>query len=160
MLAGCATDQPWPPPLFDCNGNGERYVLRSSEEGSLIVEIEARSKGNVGVSTWLHSWTEIRTGWVGGQQGGHQAHVRLNDGQRNLIFYEGEDGLLADSPGRTYAGVVEVGQSGLDEPEVLAECNASATNRALLDNIHNMRDAADMPPLPDEVENGPFDAWF
>lgn len=126
----------------------------------LVLEIDSPPKGKVGVSTWLHAWTDVRTGWVGGQQGGHQSHVRLNDGQRNYVLYEGEDGSLAERPGRTCAGVVVVGRDDIGNIEVVADCEASGTNRALLDNLRKMRDAAGQPDLPEEVENGPFDAWF
>ena len=112
------------------------------------------------VSARLEGWTETRTGRVVGQLGGHQSHVRLYDGQRNIIFYEGLDGELADRPGRTYAGVVEVGPSGMEEPKALAECEASATNRALLDNVRTARETAGKPPFPEEDAGSAFDGWF
>lgn len=159
-MTGGAAHRAEPPPLFDCKGTAARYFLRSSDDGSLLVEIEAPNARAPGVSTRLEGWTEIRTGRVVGQQGGHQSHVRLYDGQRNIIFYEGLDGELAARPGRTYAGVVEVGPSGTEEPETLAECRASATNRALLDNVRTARDAAGKPAFPEEDEGSAFDGWF
>lgn len=148
------------PPLFDCKSADARYVLQASADGSLALEIETRPAAGGGTSTRLRSWHEIRTGWVGGQQGGHQSHLRLSDGRRSLVLYEGEDGSLAERPGRTYAGVMEAGVEGLTDARLLAECEASATNRSLLDSVRRLRQAAGVPDFPEEIDGGPFDGWF
>lgn len=129
-------------------------------DGSLVLEIEAPAEGGVGVSTWLHAWTDIRTGYVIGQQGGHQGHLRLADGQQHYVLFAGEDGLLVDRPGRTYAGVALSDDGGLENAVHVASCEASDTNRALLENVRRARIAAKAPPLAEEELGGRFDGWF
>jgi hypothetical protein len=160
VLSACAGERPWPPPLFDCAGKGERYVLRSLEDGDLVLEIEEATQGKVGVSTWLHSWSDIRTGYVTGQQGGHQGHLRLFDGKQHLVLYEGVNGRLSDVPGAAYAGVALVDGGSNSEPEELVACEASETNRTLLENVRKVRADAEAPELADEEAGGPFDVWF
>ena len=164
LLALSACDSPpGDAPLtaiFDCDGGSHRYRVLDSGGGNLALEIEQARSGPVGVSTYLLDWTEMRTGYVGGQQGGHQSHLRLSAGNRHYIFFEGEDGLLADRPGRTYAGVALVQGDDLSEPISLAACDASPINRSLLGSTVKSREAANLAPLPQEVEEGAFDAWF
>ena len=130
------------------------------DDGDLVLEIEEAAEGKVGVSTWLHSWSDIRTGYVTGQQGGHQSHLRLFDGERHFVLYEGENGRLSDVPGATYAGVALMGGGLNAEPEELAACEASPTNRALLENVRKVRAVAEASELADEEVGGPFDMWF
>lgn len=160
MLTGCVSDPPLPAPLFDCKGKEERYILRALDDGALALEIQAPPKGNIGTSTHLVNWTEIRTGFVTGQQGGHQGHVRLSDGPRHFVLYEGRNGQLSNSPGKSYAGVALVTGNTDSEPQTLAECPASPINQTLLDNVQKERTAANAPPLVDEDSGGAFDGWF
>jgi hypothetical protein len=159
-LAACNGEEPWPPPLFDCEGNGDRYVLRDLNNGELVLEIEDPPTGNVGMSTWISSWTDIRSGSVVGQQGGHQSHLRLFDGKQHFVLYEGENGVLSDTAGATHAGVAVLDESSNGEPLVVADCEASPTNRALLDNVRKARAAAGVPQLVEEEVGGPFDQWY
>ena len=159
-LSACSGEEPWPPPLFDCEGKGERYLLRDLGDGSLVLEIEAAPVGKVGVSTWLSSWSDIRKGSVVGQQGGHQSHLRLFDGKQHIVLYEGDDGPMSDVPGATHAGVALLGGSSNGELVKVADCEASRTNRALLENVRRARVAAKAPDLADEDVGGPFDKWY
>ncbi|HTN15831.1 MAG TPA: hypothetical protein VL094_13600 [Sphingomonadaceae bacterium] len=148
------------PLLFDCAGETGRYRLFGSGEGNFALEIEEAREGPTGVSTWLLQWTEARTGYVIGQQGGHQSHLRLTDGLAHYIFFEGVNGQLSGAPGVTYAGIVRVDGSGDSQPVSLASCEANETNRNLLENVQRERVDAGLPELATEDVDGPFDGWF
>ncbi len=148
------------PLLFDCAGETGHYRLYGSGEGNFALEIEEARQGPTGVSAWLVRWTEARTGYVIGQQGGHQSHLRLTDGRAHYIFFEGVNGQLSETPGFTYAGIVRVGGSGDSPPVSLASCEANETNRNLLENVQRERLDAGLPELATEDVDGPFDGWF
>ena len=146
--------------MFDCAGPSERYLLRALDDGDLVLEIEASREGSVGVSTWLSSWTDMRTGSVVDQQGGRQSHLRLFDGKRQIVLYEGKAGLLSEAPGATQAGVALLDGDSNGEPIEVAACEASPTNRTLLENVRRTRAAAKAPNLDEEEAGGPFDVWY
>jgi hypothetical protein len=146
--------------LFDCASPEYRYILHGSPDRELSLEISDKSDGPIGVSTWRGRWTDMRTGYVTGQQGGHQRHLRLSDRAGHFILYEGENGELAEVPGQTYAGVSLLEGAGEGEPVNLASCEASAANRSVVQSVRDLRARAGLPELPEEEPDGPFDAWF
>lgn len=156
MMATAAPGAPPTPPLFSCRDADWTATLIGTEDGRLLLETRpsARGMGNV-----ASSWEEVREGYVGGQGGGHQSHLRLFDGFRQIILFEGEDGSLADRPGRTYAGALTITESN-PQQDFRIDCAATPDNAALLDNVRAWaaRTGA-KPPLPED-EGGPFDAWF
>ena len=107
-------------------------------------------------------WSNVRIGMVTGQGGGHQSHVRFTSGDRHYIVYEGEDGTLADTPGRRYSGIY-VGD-GADAGREVANRQCRG-NSVLLGNWIGMAHDHAPPALREsgvlhEEEGGPFDAWF
>ena len=161
FLALSACTEPEAPDfvLFDCASAKQRYILHGAPDGSLSLEIAEELDSPLGVSTWRGRWTAIRSGHVTGQQGGHQRHLRLSDREGHFILYEGENGALSDAPGKTYAGVSWVEGNG-GEPVSLASCEASPTNRSVVENVNDLRVRAEIPQLAQEELDGPFDAWF
>ena len=145
--------------LFDCASAEQRFILHGSPGGNLSLEIAERRDGALGISTWRDGWSEIRTGYVIGQQGGHQSHLRLSDGSDHFILFEGENGQLSDTPGETYAGVSLVEDAG-GEPASLVSCEASPANRSVIANVRGLRARAGLPELAGEETGGSFDGWF
>ncbi|WP_282009155.1 hypothetical protein [Brevundimonas aveniformis] len=87
---------------------------------------------------------------VVGQGGGHQTHIRFRNDGYDYIVLSGEDGRLADNPGRVYSGVVvmrgEEEVARLDCPVTSYQTDISAS---MIPN-----------DIPTEAEGGEFDAWF
>ena len=102
----------------------------------------------------------MRTGYGTGQQGGHQSHLRLFDGNRHYVFFEGNNGALSETPGVTYAGVSLMEAGGSAEEVTLASCEADETNSSLLESVRRLREGAGLPALATEDAGGPFDGWF
>ena len=104
-------------------------------------------------------WSNVRVGTVRGQgAGGYQEHVRFSNGQTHYIVFKGQDGELADRPGRTYSGISV--QSGPQGETTLASlsCSSGSTSAGSIVDAVNSRspDDADL----SEEADGPFDAWF
>ena len=157
---GGAVGQTPETAIFDCDGGKYRYRVHDSGDGNLALEIEDRRPGPVGVSTYLLDWSDMRTGYVTGQQGGHQSHLRLFDGDRHYVLFEGNNGALSESPGASYAGVSLIEEGGSAEEVTLASCDASETNSSLLESVRRLREAAGLPALAIEEAGSPFDGWF
>lgn len=105
-------------------------------------------------------WHNIHLGTVIGQGGGHQTHVRFTTGLIHYTVFAGENGSLADPPGRTYSGIaVTQGKQGETQLAAL-ECKGGATiagdwtGRVRAAVPRHYQDGLD------EAPGGPFDAWF
>jgi len=119
--------------------SGERNSYRYGPLDDPEIDI-SRAPGEAGV------WQ----GWVGGQGGGHQTHIRFRNGGYDYIVLSGEDGRLADNPGRVYSGVVV-----MRGEEEVARLDCPVTT-------YQTEIPASMIPndIPAEAEGGEFDAWF
>jgi hypothetical protein len=94
-------------------------------------------------------WANVHSGYLRGQGDGHQSHVRISQGQFHYVIYEGMNGSLSESPGRTYSGVVV-----LEGEREVARLNcAGRATIALHDDLLERR------ALPEQAD-GPFDMWF
>lgn len=147
-------------PIFVCEGDEAEYRLHMSEEGDPILEIASQTEGGMGAATWLLHWKEVRVGGVTGQQGGSQQHLRLVGEASQYMLLVGEDGLLADNPGRTYAAVLWLEGARQDDFSTLAECDVDTRNRTFLDRMARARSGAGLELHEEEVLGGPYDGWF
>lgn len=151
--AGTPSDQ----VLFRCSDDAWNVTLYGTGDGRLLLETRSTGAGNIG--NVASSWDEVREGYVRGQGGGHQRHLRLFDGFRQIILFAGEDGELADQPGRTYAGALTITERN-PQQDFAVTCMTDETNAALLDNVRAWAERTGAKtPVPEE-EGGPFDAWF
>lgn len=147
---------PEPEVLFECRDDAWSVTLIGTEDGRLL--LETRPQG-AGIGNVASSWDEVREGYVVGQQGGHQSHIRLYDGLRQIILFEGEDGQLANNPGRTYAGALTITERNPQQDFAIA-CTADETNVGLVANVRRWAESSGA-KLPQPEEDGsPFDAWF
>lgn len=157
MLAVAAhAAEPASDILFACSADAWSVTLIGTDDSRLL--LETRPSG-AGIGNVTSNWDEVREGYVGGQQGGHQHHLRLYDGFRQIILFEGEDGQLTENPGRTYAGALTITERNPQQDFSIA-CAADETNIGLVENVRRWaaRTGA-KPPLPEE-DGSPFDAWF
>ena len=165
LAAGAATPggtvaQPVPAPaiLFDCADRAWSVKLLAPDSGSLVLITSPNDRAEA-IGNVTASWDDVRKGHVVGQGGGHQSHIRLFDGVRSFILFEGEDGALADQPGRTYAGVVTITQSAPDQ-DFQIDCPATQTNARLVASVAEWSARVGAKPPRGEDEGGPFDGWF
>jgi hypothetical protein len=159
MVAGGASDAPQ-RILFDCRSEGQRHTLQAASDGRLTLTIATGGGAQSLATATLRAWHDIRVGGVIGQQGGHQDHLRLHDGRRHFVLFEGENGELSDDPGTTYAGLVVFDERSEIEPAYTATCEPDPINRTLLANVHEARAAGNAPSLREEDAGGQFDGWF
>ena len=106
-------------------------------------------------------WSNIHIGNVVGQGGGHQSHVRFTSGRHHYVVFEGQNGSLADVPGRRYSGIfVAAGEDGGEQLANL-ECSGRAVVPDSFAALMNHAPSAirDRETLW-EQQNGPFDAWY
>lgn len=166
LLSGCAganeilAGADLPPPLFSCAGNEYTYILHHVGDGALALEIAGPTRGNIGTGTWLTDWQDQRIGYVTGQDGGHQHHLRLVTDEGSYILYEGNNGKLTDAPGRTYAGVTYWPNAANVGESTLVQCAADGPNGRFVETVQQLRSDANLAPLAEEVADGPFDGWF
>jgi hypothetical protein len=150
--------QPAPAILFDCADQAWSVKLLALDHGRLVLMTNPTGRtGATGKAT--ASWEDIRHGFVVGQGGGHQSHVRLFDGVRSSILFEGVDGALADRPGRTYAGVVTITEAAPDQ-DFQMECPATTANARIVDGVTEWAARSGAQPPRGEDVDGPFDGWF
>jgi hypothetical protein len=156
LAAAASAAPPAPELLFACRDDDWSVTLLGTADGRLLLETRP---GGAGMGNVASSWDEVREGYVGGQQGGHQSHIRLYDGFRQIILFEGEDGQLAENPGRIYAGALSITERNPQQDFSIA-CAADDTNIAIVANVRRWaeRSGAKL-PLP-EQDGSPFDAWF
>ncbi len=104
-------------------------------------------------------WSNVRLDNVTGQQGGYQSHIRFTRGSSHYVAFEGEDGQLADRPGRRYSGIAVL--SGARGERTLAnlDCANAATRANLTDRLLRLISPSLAAKLR-EVSGGPFDMWF
>lgn len=144
--------------LFACEDAEWAVTLLGTEDGRLLLVTNPKALPGARAN-YASTWEEIREGRVIGQQGGRQSHIRLFDGIRQIVLFEGVDGELADEPGRTYAGAFTQTEKN-PEQDFAIDCEASETNAALARNLTRWAgETGTLPPLP-EPEDGPFDGWF
>lgn len=147
---------PKPTVLFACRDDDWSVVLLGTEDGRLLLETRPSGAGMGNVTS---SWDEVREGYVGGQQGGHQHHIRFYDGFRQIILFEGENGQLTESPGHIYAGALTITERNPQQDFRIA-CAADETNIGLVENVRRWAASSGAKaPLPEEV-GSPFNAWF
>ena len=147
-----------PTPLFSCSDDKWSVELIGTSDGRLVLSTNKAGVANT-VGNVEMSWQEVRNGYVVGQGGGHQSHLRLFDGVRQIILFEGEDGSLADRPGRTYAGVQTIAETNPSQ-DFEIECAATRVNVELLSNVLRWAQQVGGPlPVPEEA-GGPYDVWF
>ena len=147
-----------PQRLFDCRNDAWAVELLGTVDKRLIL-LTRSLQGGGRMGNAQSSWSEVREGRVVGQGGGHQAHIRLFDGMRQVILFEGEDGALADRPGRTYAGALTITESNPAQ-DFRIDCPASEINAQLLENVAAWAERTGAPRPTSEDEGGPFDGWF
>ena len=150
--------QPEPIVLFDCASDAHRVRLLGRYGGELVLESWDAKFPSITVEDTM--WADVRSGRVIGQQGGHQSHVRLNGRGTQYILFEGQDGQLADDPGRAYAGVLKFEGQSADEPVSEIACSATDLNRNVADEVRDYRRKNGKPVPAEEDPDGPFDAWF
>lgn len=165
LIAGAAAASsvsavPATPPqvLFDCRNDDWAVELLGTDDKRLIL-FTTPLKGGGRMGNAQSSWDEVREGHVIGQGGGHQRHIRLSDGVRQIILLEGTDGSLADRPGRTYAGALTITKTNPAQ-DFRIDCPASETNASLVANVAEWAKRVGAPLPRAEDEGGPFDAWF
>ena len=145
-----------PQTLFECSDQRWRVSLLGTDDGRLVLLTAPHGRG---MGNAQSAWDEVRQGYVVGQQGGHQSHIRLYDGVRHIILFEGEDGQLADRPGRTYAGAVT--QTARDpQQDFSVVCAADAINGALVENLIDWAERTGVPRPEAEEPDSPFNGWF
>ena len=106
-------------------------------------------------------WRNIHVGYVVGQGGGHQSHVRFSTGDRHYIVYEGKNGAFADSPGLRHSGIY-VG-AGPDGRRQLAYhyCRRPAAESSWPQALEeHAPPAVRAAGVQSEEAGGPFDAWY
>ena len=128
--------------------------------GVLAYRFGALGKPSLEVAS-TPDWSNVHVGWVGGQGGGHQSHVRFTTGNHHYVVFEGENGALSDRPGRTDSGIY-VGRGPQGDEVGYHQCGKGPDPHrdwgdALLDHAPAEVGARG---IPVEAENGPFDAWF
>ncbi|HKX88091.1 MAG TPA: hypothetical protein VJM13_02690 [Sphingopyxis sp.] len=113
-------------------------------------EMEIASKPN---------WSNVRLGFVTGQQGGHQSHIRFTRGDTHYIVFEGANGQAAINPGHSYSGIAIV--AGADGGKELGrlDCGNGQDASAMAEAVRN-RAPAMLRERLDETTDGPFDGWF
>lgn len=144
--------------LFHCRDDMWDVRLLGAPDGKLVLVTNphAMEGATAGANS---NWQDIREGYLVGQQGGHQGHIRLYDGHRQIILFEGMDGDLADRPGRTYAGALTQTDANPAQ-DFRVECEAGETNRQLTENLRDWAERTGGPaPVPEDA-GGPFDGWF
>ncbi len=159
-LTGCATVDGTAEShiLFNCQDKNWSVQLIGTDSGQLVLTTKPLSDSPItGNST--SNWQEIRSGHVTGQEGGHQRHIRLFDGRRHTILFEGRNGQLSDDPGRTYAGVASFEPSD-PQRSFAVNCAADTHNANVAENVRAWLLGAGLPAPIEEVEGGEFDAWY
>jgi hypothetical protein len=156
LAVAASAASPAPELLFACRDDNWSVTLLGTENGRLLLETRPSGAGMGNVAS---NWDEVREGYVIGQQGGHQSHIRLYDGFRQIILFEGEDGQLTESPGRIYAGALTITERNPQQDFSIA-CAADDTNIGIVANVRRWAESnGAKPPLPEE-DGSPFDAWF
>jgi hypothetical protein len=131
-----------------CAGNGQAHY-RFGKPGEPEVEIASAP-----------DWSNVRIGMVTGQQGGSQHHIRFTQGDSHYIVFHGVDGQLADRPGRTYSGVVQVlGPEGEWEGNSWDCKRRAAIHPDFEDTVAALAPEALRGSLI-ETEGSAFDGWF
>jgi hypothetical protein len=144
--------------LFDCRDDNWAVELVGTADQRLIL-FTRPLKGGGRMGNAQSSWDEVREGHVIGQGGGHQRHIRLFDGVRQIILLEGLDGSLASRPGRTYAGALTITPTNPAQ-DFRIDCPASQINTSLVANVTGWAERVGASRPRAEDEGGPFDAWF
>src|SRR5690606_13624858 len=93
-------------PLYSCRfgrkigsvcGGSDRVTYRFGSAARTEMEIASKP-----------DWSNIRLGFVNGQQGGHQSHIRFTRGDTHYVVFEGANGQATTRPGFTYSGIAIV----------------------------------------------------
>lgn len=152
--AGANGGEP-PETLFACADADHDVVLQGSAEGTLVLLSRSGSATSAQATS---SWQLVREGYVNGQGGGYQSHVRLYDGTRHTILFEGANGALSDDPDHAYAGVAT---QNPDDPaqDFRFECAVDATNADVVSNLRKWAERTGG-PAPEPEEGDAFDGWF
>jgi hypothetical protein len=144
-------------PLYSCRfgkkigsvcGGSDRVTYRFGSTAKTEMEIASRP-----------DWSNVRLGFVTGQQGGHQSHIRFTRGDTHYIVFEGANGQAAVNPGHSYSGIAIV--AGPDGGKALGrlDCGNGTDASAMADAARDRAPAALREQL-NETLNGPFDGWF
>ncbi|ANU06500.1 hypothetical protein [Paraurantiacibacter namhicola] len=147
-----------PQVLFECKDADWSVRLLGTGDGKLVL-ITSRLSGPPSTAGVTSSWREVREGRVTGQEGGHQSHLRLHDGYRQIILFEGRSGNLSDNPGETHAGAMTFTQRNPAQ-DLRVTCEADETNAKLVENTVKWAEQTGGPVPQPEDEGGEFDAWF
>ncbi len=148
--------QTLPETLFACADGEHDVVLQGSADGRLVLLFGSGSAKSAHAAS---SWQEVREGYVNGQGGGYQSHVRLYDGMRHVILFEGANGSLTDDPGRSYAGVATQ-NDGDPAQNLRLECEAAVPATDVVGRVREWSEGTGGPTLQAEEQGGPFDGWF
>ncbi len=142
--------------LFACADADHDFVLQGSADGRLVLLSSSGSATSAHVES---SWQLVREGYVNGQGGGYQSHVRLYDGVRHVILFEGANGSLTDDPGRAYAGVATQ-NDGDPAQDLRFECEADVPTTDVVGRVRKWSQRTGGPAPEAEEPGGPFDGWF
>ena len=144
--------------IYSCTF-GKKIGSLCAGNGALHYRFGALRKPGLSLSS-NSDWENVRLGYVIGQGGGHQSHVRLTNGETHYIVYEGENGKLADKPGRLYSGITVVGGQRGDIKLAYLVCKRNAiVHPSMTEAARALAPAAKLDQL-NEVQDGPFDGWF
>jgi hypothetical protein len=118
--------------------------------------------GHVGIDiASAPDWHNIHTGGVVGGGHGSEDHIRFTAGPgRNPVHYivfAGEMGDLTDHPGRHYSGIAIVRDADGRKTLATLDCKSHAqiAHDGLTGALSGLKPGPD-----DEVQDGPFDAWY
>jgi hypothetical protein len=144
-------------PLYSCRfgrkigslcGGSDRVTYRFGSAARTEMEIASKA-----------DWSNVRLGFVNGQQGGHQSHIRFTRGDTHYVVFEGANGQATTRPGFTYSGIAIV--AGPDGGKSLGrlECGNGLDASAMAEAVRDRAPAALREQL-NETLDGPFDGWF
>ena len=134
-----------------CAGNGQAHFRLQRKKQPLLDDVDIASAPD---------WSNVRIGMVTGQQGGSQHHIRFTQVNDHYIVHHGVDGQLADRPGRTYSGVVQVlGPEGEWEGNTWT-CKGRATIHPEFEDVVAAQAPESLRAGLNETEGSAFDGWF
>ncbi len=144
-------------PLYSCRF-GKKIGSVCGGAGRVTYRFGSAAKTEMEIAS-KPDWSNVRLGFVTGQQGGHQSHIRFSRGDTHYVVFEGANGQAATNPGYSYSGIAIV--AGADAGKTLGrlDCGNGLDASAMAEAARDRAPAALRERL-NETTDGPFDGWF
>lgn len=148
----------FPEVLFACSDARWSVELLGTADGRLLLTTSEPGRPGA-IAAAAMSWDEVRERQASNRRGAYQRHLRLSEGGRQIILFEGAGGALVGRASPKFAGVLTITEPNPAQ-DFRVDCPADDTNRSLLANVAAWaaRTGASL-PTPEEP-GGPFDRAF